>query len=252
MKKDLFPYIGNLPLTAVTAPVLLDDLEKQKYEDLMVVSPDVGGVVRARAFAKRLECDLAEFLGPQQWHRRYRDRTGLHHGEPCRDQQQRASDGHGSKAGGVKAERRNRTEHVGRGEQGCRDQYDTDPPDPSTDPPRSFTTTFAPRAASCRQCCRPSPLPPPVTMATLPSNRMVMWVLVRVCGKPMAKRGANGKSRGAAQAAPVRPRRRKTSGCSSIYNRMGLSLDRSASARGEAFRRISQSVRRLQPLAWPV
>ncbi|MBL8452346.1 MAG: ribose-phosphate pyrophosphokinase [Zoogloea sp.] len=41
------------------APVLLDDLEKQKYEDLMVVSPDVGGVVRARAFAKRLECDLA-------------------------------------------------------------------------------------------------------------------------------------------------------------------------------------------------
>ena len=41
------------------APVLLDDLEKQKYEDLMVVSPDVGGVVRARAFAKRMECDLA-------------------------------------------------------------------------------------------------------------------------------------------------------------------------------------------------
>ncbi len=41
------------------APVLLADLEKQKYEDLMVVSPDVGGVVRARAFAKLLECDLA-------------------------------------------------------------------------------------------------------------------------------------------------------------------------------------------------
>ncbi|PLX75213.1 MAG: ribose-phosphate pyrophosphokinase [Azoarcus sp.] len=41
------------------APVLLADLDKQKYEDLMVVSPDVGGVVRARAFAKRLECDLA-------------------------------------------------------------------------------------------------------------------------------------------------------------------------------------------------
>ena len=41
------------------APVLLADLEKQKYEDLMVVSPDLGGVVRARAFAKRLECDLA-------------------------------------------------------------------------------------------------------------------------------------------------------------------------------------------------
>ena len=41
------------------APVLLGDLDRQKYTDLMVVSPDVGGVVRARAFAKRLECDLA-------------------------------------------------------------------------------------------------------------------------------------------------------------------------------------------------
>src|SRR5690606_11734496 len=41
------------------APVLLNDLDKQKYNDLMVVSPDVGGVVRARAFAKRLQCDLA-------------------------------------------------------------------------------------------------------------------------------------------------------------------------------------------------
>ena len=41
------------------APVLLNDLDKQKYNDLLVVSPDVGGVVRARAFAKRMECDLA-------------------------------------------------------------------------------------------------------------------------------------------------------------------------------------------------
>ncbi len=41
------------------APVLLADLEKQRYDDLLVVSPDVGGVVRARAFAKKLECDLA-------------------------------------------------------------------------------------------------------------------------------------------------------------------------------------------------
>ena len=41
------------------APVLLADLDKQKYDDLLVISPDVGGVVRARAFAKRLECDLA-------------------------------------------------------------------------------------------------------------------------------------------------------------------------------------------------
>jgi ribose-phosphate pyrophosphokinase len=41
------------------APVLLADVAKQGYEDLLVVSPDVGGVVRARAFAKHLETDLA-------------------------------------------------------------------------------------------------------------------------------------------------------------------------------------------------
>ncbi|WP_346840205.1 ribose-phosphate pyrophosphokinase [Microbulbifer sp. SAOS-129_SWC] len=39
--------------------VLLDDIERQSYEDLVVVSPDIGGVVRARAVAKSLECDLA-------------------------------------------------------------------------------------------------------------------------------------------------------------------------------------------------
>ena len=32
---------------------------KHDYQDLVVVSPDVGGVVRARALAKRLESDLA-------------------------------------------------------------------------------------------------------------------------------------------------------------------------------------------------
>src|SRR5258706_607253 len=41
------------------APVLLGDVWKQGYETLIVVSPDVGGVVRARALAKRLESDLA-------------------------------------------------------------------------------------------------------------------------------------------------------------------------------------------------
>jgi ribose-phosphate pyrophosphokinase len=40
-------------------PVLLNDIEKQNYEDLIVVSPDIGGVVRARAFAKQLNTDLA-------------------------------------------------------------------------------------------------------------------------------------------------------------------------------------------------
>tara|TARA_X000000368_G_scaffold413126_1_gene400664 strand:- start:186 stop:1142 length:957 start_codon:yes stop_codon:yes gene_type:complete len=41
------------------SPVLLRDIEKQRYENLLVVSPDVGGVVRARAIAKQLDIDLA-------------------------------------------------------------------------------------------------------------------------------------------------------------------------------------------------
>ncbi len=41
------------------APILLGDIWKRQYKDLLVVSPDVGGVVRARALAKRLESDLA-------------------------------------------------------------------------------------------------------------------------------------------------------------------------------------------------
>ena len=41
------------------SPVLLDDIVDQQYEDIIVVSPDVGGVVRARAVAKQLDCDLA-------------------------------------------------------------------------------------------------------------------------------------------------------------------------------------------------
>ena len=40
-------------------PIMLADVWKKNFADLMVVSPDVGGVVRARALAKRLECDLA-------------------------------------------------------------------------------------------------------------------------------------------------------------------------------------------------
>ncbi|WP_069945787.1 ribose-phosphate pyrophosphokinase [Microbulbifer aggregans] len=39
--------------------VLLDDIERQNYENMVVVSPDIGGVVRARAVAKSLDCDLA-------------------------------------------------------------------------------------------------------------------------------------------------------------------------------------------------
>ena len=50
----------NIPVDNIYAsPVLLSDLQAKKYDDLVVVSPDVGGVVRARALAKQLGCDLA-------------------------------------------------------------------------------------------------------------------------------------------------------------------------------------------------
>ncbi len=50
----------NIPVDNIYAtPILLGDLWKRNYEDLIVVSPDVGGVVRARAIAKRLDSDLA-------------------------------------------------------------------------------------------------------------------------------------------------------------------------------------------------
>src|ERR1700712_1160592 len=50
----------DIPVDNIYAsPVLLGDLRAKNYEDLIVVSPDVGGVVRARALAKQLNCDLA-------------------------------------------------------------------------------------------------------------------------------------------------------------------------------------------------
>ncbi len=42
-----------------SGPIMLGDVWKHAYQNLVVVSPDVGGVVRARALAKRLEADLA-------------------------------------------------------------------------------------------------------------------------------------------------------------------------------------------------
>ncbi|MCC7038835.1 MAG: ribose-phosphate pyrophosphokinase [Burkholderiales bacterium] len=50
----------NIPVDNIYAtPILLGDLWKRNYENLIVVSPDVGGVVRARAIAKRIDSDLA-------------------------------------------------------------------------------------------------------------------------------------------------------------------------------------------------
>jgi ribose-phosphate pyrophosphokinase len=50
----------DIPVDNIYAsPVLLSDLKSKAYPDLVVVSPDVGGVVRARALAKQMGCDLA-------------------------------------------------------------------------------------------------------------------------------------------------------------------------------------------------
>jgi ribose-phosphate pyrophosphokinase len=50
----------DIPVDNVYAtPILLGDLWKHGYKNLVVVSPDVGGVVRARAIAKQLDSDLA-------------------------------------------------------------------------------------------------------------------------------------------------------------------------------------------------
>lgn len=51
----------DIPVDNVySSPILLGDIWRQKYPNLIVVSPDVGGVVRARALAKRLDdADLA-------------------------------------------------------------------------------------------------------------------------------------------------------------------------------------------------
>lgn len=50
----------DIPVDNIYAlPILLDDIRLQNWENPLVVSPDHGGVVRARSLAKRLECDLA-------------------------------------------------------------------------------------------------------------------------------------------------------------------------------------------------
>lgn len=50
----------DIPVDNIYAtPLFLADIHKQNYDDVIVVSPDVGGVVRARALAKQLNTDLA-------------------------------------------------------------------------------------------------------------------------------------------------------------------------------------------------
>ncbi len=60
LHSDQIQGFFDIPVDNIySTPILMGDIWKQSYEDLMVVSPDVGGVVRARAVAKRLDCDLA-------------------------------------------------------------------------------------------------------------------------------------------------------------------------------------------------
>jgi ribose-phosphate pyrophosphokinase len=50
----------DIPVDNIYAsPILLSDVWKHNYQNLVVVSPDVGGVVRARALAKQMDADLA-------------------------------------------------------------------------------------------------------------------------------------------------------------------------------------------------
>jgi ribose-phosphate pyrophosphokinase len=60
LHSDQIQGFFDIPVDNIYAtPILLDDLLEKNYEDLVVVSPDVGGVVRARAAAKVLNADLA-------------------------------------------------------------------------------------------------------------------------------------------------------------------------------------------------
>jgi len=50
----------NIPLDNIYAsPILISHIKKKKLENVIIVSPDIGGVIRARIFAKNLDCDLA-------------------------------------------------------------------------------------------------------------------------------------------------------------------------------------------------
>jgi len=60
LHSDQIQGFFDIPVDNIYAtPVLLKHLQAQSHPDLVVVSPDVGGVVRARAIAKQLHCDLA-------------------------------------------------------------------------------------------------------------------------------------------------------------------------------------------------
>jgi len=60
LHSDQIQGFFDIPVDNIYAtPILVDDIDKRSYPNLVVVSPDVGGVVRARALAKQLNSDLA-------------------------------------------------------------------------------------------------------------------------------------------------------------------------------------------------
>jgi len=60
LHSDQIQGFFDIPVDNIYAtPILLSDVWKHNYPNLVVVSPDVGGVVRARAVAKQLNADLA-------------------------------------------------------------------------------------------------------------------------------------------------------------------------------------------------
>lgn len=60
LHSDQIQGFFDIPVDNIYAsPILLGDVNKHNYQNLVVVSPDVGGVVRARALAKQLNSDLA-------------------------------------------------------------------------------------------------------------------------------------------------------------------------------------------------
>ncbi|MBI5436296.1 MAG: ribose-phosphate pyrophosphokinase [Nitrosomonadales bacterium] len=60
LHSDQIQGFFDIPVDNIYAsPILLSDVWKRNYPNLIVVSPDVGGVVRARALAKQMDADLA-------------------------------------------------------------------------------------------------------------------------------------------------------------------------------------------------
>ena len=60
LHSDQIQGFFDIPVDNIYAtPLLVADIYKQKHPNMIVVSPDIGGVVRARALAKQLHCDLA-------------------------------------------------------------------------------------------------------------------------------------------------------------------------------------------------